>query len=194
LYLKPEKCEFEKGEIEFLRVIIGNGQVRMDPKKIAMISDWTIPKTKKDVQAFLGFCNFYRRFIKDFRKITKPMTLLTGNVEFHWGVPQQLAYEELKRGVAEEVVLWIPHDTGMFRVEADASGYAMGAVLSQMINRKWRLIAFMLKSFNEAEWNYKIYDKEMLAIMKALEEWQQFLIGAEEEFEVWMDHLNLIYF
>jgi hypothetical protein len=60
LYLKPEKCEFEKGKIEFLGVIVRNGQVRMDPKKVAVIRDWTIPKTKKDVQAFLGFCNFYR--------------------------------------------------------------------------------------------------------------------------------------
>jgi hypothetical protein len=88
LYLKPEKCKFEKGEIKFLGVIIGNGQVRMDPKKAVVIRDWMIPKTKKDVQAFLGFCNFYRCFIKDFRKITKPMTLLTGNEEFKWGVPQ----------------------------------------------------------------------------------------------------------
>jgi hypothetical protein len=175
-------------------VIVGNGQVRMDPKKVAVIRDWTIPKTKKDVQAFLGFCNFYRRFIKDFGKIAKPMTLLTGNAEFNWGVPQQLAYEALKTAVAEEAVLWIPHDTGMFRVEADASRYAMGAVLSQVIDGKWRLIVFMSKSFNEAERNYEIYDKEMLAIMKALEEWRQFLIGAEEEFEVWTDHLNLIYF
>jgi hypothetical protein len=79
LYLKPEKCEFEKDEIKFLRVIIRNGQVRMDPKKMAVIRDWSILKTKKDVQAFLGFCNFYRQFIKDFRKIAKPMTTLMGN-------------------------------------------------------------------------------------------------------------------
>jgi hypothetical protein len=121
------------------------------------------------------------------------MTLLTGNTEFSWGVPQQLAYEALKKAVAEEAVLWISHDTGMFRVEEDASGYAMGVVLSQMINGKWRPIVFMSKSFNEAERNYEIYDKEMLAIMKALEEWQQFLIGVEEEFEVWTDHLNLVF-
>jgi hypothetical protein len=70
----------------------------------------------------------------------------------------------------------------------------MGAVLSQMIDGKWRPITFMSKSFNEAERNYEIYDKEMLAMVKALEEWQQFLIRAEEEFEVWTDHLNLIYF
>jgi hypothetical protein len=175
-------------------VIIGNGQVRMDPKKVAVIRDWSIPKTKKDVQAFLGFCNFYRRFIKDFGKIAKLMTTLTGNVEFNWGTEQQLVYEALMGAVAEEVVLWVPHDTGMFRVEVDASGYAMGAVLSQEIEGKWRPIVFMSRAFNEAERNYKIYNKEMLARMKALEEWQQFLIGAEEEFEVWMDHLNLIYF
>jgi hypothetical protein len=99
------------------------------------------------------------------------MMLLTGNVEFSWGVPQQLAYEALKKAVAKEVVLWIPHDTGMFRVEADAFGYVMGVVLSQLINEKWRPIVFMSKAFNEVERNYEIYDKEMLAIMKALEEW-----------------------
>jgi hypothetical protein len=147
---------------------------------LSLIRDWTIPKTKKDVQAFWGFCNFYHCFIKDFGKIAKLMTLLTGNTKFNWGVPQQLVYEVLKRAVAEEAVLWIPHDTGMFRVEADASVYAMGVVLSQMIDGKWRPIAFMSKSFNKAERNFKIYDKEMLAIMKALEEWT--------------DHLNLIYF
>jgi hypothetical protein len=119
----------------------------------------------------LGFCNFYRHFIKDFGKIIKLMMLLTGNVEFSWGVPQQLAYEALKKAVAKEVVLQIPHDTGMFGAEADALGYAMGAVLSQLIDKKWRPIAFMSKVFNEAERNYEIYNKEMLAIMKALEEW-----------------------
>jgi hypothetical protein len=101
LYLKPEKCEFEKGEFEFLGVIIGNGQVRMNPTKVAVIRDWTIPKTKKDIQAFWGFCNFYHCFIKDFWKIAKPMTLLMGNVEFNWGVPQQLVYEALKKAVAK---------------------------------------------------------------------------------------------
>jgi hypothetical protein len=141
----------------------------MDPKKVVVVRNWLIPKMKKD--AFWGFCNFYCHFIKDFGKITKLMTLLTGNVEFSWGVPQQLVYEVLKKAVAKEVVLWIPHDTGMFRVEADALGYAMGAVLSQLINEKWRLIVFMSKVFNEVERNYEIYDKEMLAIMKALEDW-----------------------
>jgi hypothetical protein len=151
LYLKPEKCEFEKKEIKFLGVIIRNSQIRMDPKKVAVIMDWSIPKTKKDMQAFWGFCNFYCCFIKDFGKITKPMTLLMGNVEFDWGILQQSAYKALKEAVAEEVILYVPHDTGKFRVEADTSGYVMGAVLSQLIDEKWRPVAFMSKAFNEAE-------------------------------------------
>src|SRR5712692_6970329 len=134
LYLKAAKCEFEKDKVEFLGVIIGNGQVRMDPKKVAVIRDWPVPKKKKDVQAFLGFCNFYRRFIKDFGKITKPLTSLTGNEEFQWGIPQQLAYEGLKEAVVEETVLFIPQDGGKYKLEADASNYAMGAVLSQFVN------------------------------------------------------------
>src|SRR6266852_2350322 len=193
LYLRAAKCEFEKDKVEFLGVIIGNGQVRMDPKKVAVIMDWPIPKRKKDVQVFLRFCNFYCRFIKDFRKIAKPLTSLTGNKEFQWGIPQQLAYERLKEAVVVETVLFIPQDGRKFRLEADASNYVMGAVLSQYINGKWRPVAFMSKSFNEVEQNYEIYDKEMLAIMMALDKWRQYLLGLEE-FEVWTDHLNLIYF
>jgi hypothetical protein len=134
------------------------------------------------------------RYTLNISNATSPALRVTVASLQNGTVPQQLAYEALKTAVAEEAVLWILHDMGMFRVEADASGYAMGAVLSQMIDGKWRLIAFMSKSFNKAERNYEIYNKEMLAIMKALEEWRQFLIGAEEEFEVWTDHLNLIYF
>src|SRR5712692_4332331 len=119
---------------------------------------------------------------------------LTGNEEFQWGILQQLAYEGLKEAVAVETVLFITQARGKFKLEADASNYAMGAVLSQYINGKWRPVAFMSKSFNEAEQNYEIYNKEMLAIMMALDEWRQYLLGLEEEFEVWTDHLNLIYF
>jgi hypothetical protein len=143
----------------------------MDPKKVVVIRDWLIPKMKKDIQAFLGFCNFYCHFIKDFGKITKLMTLLMGNVEFNWGILQQLVYEALKEAVAKEVILYIPQDTGKFKV---------GAVLSQLIDKKWRPVAFMLKAFNKVERNYEIYNKEMLAIMKALGEWKHFLIGGRK--------------
>ena len=88
----------------------------------------------------------------------------------------------------EDVVLAIPLDNGKFWVEADSSNYANGAVLSQQVDGKWKPIAFRSRSLNEVECNYEIYDKEMMAIMDSLSEWRQYLMGAREPFEIWMDH------
>ena len=88
----------------------------------------------------------------------------------------------------------IPRDIGKFRVEADSSNYANGAVLSQQIEGKWYPVAFRSRSLNEVEQNYEIYDKEMMAIMDSLEEWRQYLLGALETVEIWTDHQNLQYF
>jgi len=83
---------------------------------------------------------------------------------------------------------------GQLRIEADASDYAIGAILSQKQDDKWHPIAYLSKSLTETQRNYEIYDKEMLAIMLALEEWRYYLIGAKDVFEVWTDHQNLQYF
>ncbi len=136
LFLKAEKCEFETLETEYLGVIISEGSIRMDPVKIAGIAEWPVPTKKVQLQSFLGFTNFYRRFIKGYSKVVKPMTQLTGNDPWKWGEAQQDAFEELKRLLAEEVVLAIPTENGKFRVEADASEGAIGAVLSQEQGRK----------------------------------------------------------
>ena len=194
LYLKPEKCEFEQTSIEYLGMIVEEGKVRMDPAKVAAIRDWPTPTKKRDLQSFIGFCNFYRRFIEDFSKIARPLHDLTKDVPWRWGEDQQMAFEALKEKISSEPVLAIPRDEGQFRVEADASDYATGAVLSQEQDGKWHPIAFLSKSLNEPERNYEIYDKEMLAIMTALEEWRQYLLGTTEPFEIWTDHQNLTYF
>jgi len=91
-------------------------------------------------------------------------------------------------------VLAIPIDDAPYCLETDASDYALGAVLSQKQDEKWHPIAFLSKSLNEAERNYEIYDKEMLAIMVALDEWRHHLLGAKLQFEIWTDHQNLTYF
>lgn len=79
LYLKPEKCEFEQPRIKYLNMIVEEGRVHMDPAKVAAITSWPEPKCKKDLQLFLGFCNFYRHFIKDFLHIAHPLHKLTGD-------------------------------------------------------------------------------------------------------------------
>ncbi|SJL13535.1 uncharacterized protein ARMOST_16979 [Armillaria ostoyae] len=194
LFLKAEKCEFEVLETEYLGVIISEGSIRMDPVKLAGIAEWPIPTKKKELQSFLGFANFYRRFIKGYSDIVCPMTCLTGKEVWTWGTAQQIAFQRLKNQFAIDVILRIPTEKGQFRVEADASEGAIGAVLSQEQDGKWRPVAFLSKALTITERNYEIYDKELLAIMLALDKWRHYLMGATVDFEIWTDHQNLQYF
>ena len=167
----------------------------MDPAKVAAIRDWITPTKKKDIQAFIGFCNFYRRFIQDFSKIARPLHDLTKkDAPWRWDSAQQQAFDALKDKITSAPVLAMPRDDGQYRVEADASDYAVGAVLSQLQDGAWHPVAYLSKTLNAAERNYEIYDKEMLAIMTALEEWRHYLLGTKEPFDIWTDHQNLTYF
>ena len=113
---------------------------------------------------------------------------------FNWGSDQQEAFEILKQKLCSEPILFLPIDDGPFRIETDCSQYAMGGILSQYIEGKWRPIAYRSQSLSEAERNYEIHDRELLSIMEALKDWRQYLLGAQHRVEVWMDHLNLTYF
>ncbi len=103
----------------------------MDPVKITGIAEWPVPTKKQQLQSFLGFTNFYQCFIKGYSKVIKPMTQLTGNDPWKWGTAQQNTFEELKRLLAQEVVLTVPTEEGKFRVEVDASEGVIGTVLLQ---------------------------------------------------------------
>jgi hypothetical protein len=173
-YLQLDKCEFEQTRIEYLGLIISRGQAEMDPVKVAGVADWTKPQNKKEVQSFLGFTNFYQRFIQDFSHHAQPLFDLTGkNAPWMWGEAQQTAFNELKHAVTSKLVLMFAHDARPFRIEADRSDFATGTVLSQQsaVDEKWHPVAFLSKSLNAVEQNYEIHDKEMLAIIHALEEW-----------------------
>src|SRR6266567_6082376 len=197
LYLRPDKCEFERTTIEYLGVIILHNSVAMDPIKVASVAEWPEPTNKKEVQSFLGFTNFYRCFIHDFSQHARPLFDLTKKDEkWHWGADEQLAFDGLKRSVTSAPVLISPDPTKPFRIEADSSDFATGAVLSQVspADEKWHPVAFFSKSLSPVERNYVIHDKEMLAIIRSLQEWRHFIEGAEHPFEVWTDHKNLEYF
>ena len=194
LFLKPEKCQFEATEIEFLGVVISHGQLKMDPKKIAALEDWPTPRNKKDVQQFLGFVNFYRRFVKDFAKIARPLNHLCGSTPWNWSTTEDEAFESLRHSVIHGPILAIPLDDAPFRLEADSSGYATGAVLSQLQNNSWRPVAFSSKALSDVERNYDIHDRELLSIMRALTDWRKYLHGSTSPFEIHSDHKNLQYF
>ena len=194
LYLKPEKCKFHMTKVEFLGLVVSENCVEMDPIKVEGVSKWPVPKKKKDVQSFLEFTNFYRRFIKDYAKIARPLHNLTGKKEWEWGREQEEAFRDIKRKICSAPILTMPKDDGKFRIECDASDFAIGSILSQQqLDRKWKPIAFLSHALNPTERNYEIYDREMLAIIEALKDWRSFLEGLPEPFEIITDHSNLMF-
>jgi len=197
LFLRLEKCEFHQKWIEYLGLVISENKVEMDPVKVARVRDWPTPENWTDVQAFIGFVNFYRRFIRDFSTIARPLfDLIRSDKAWNWDTKEQDAFERLKAAVTTTLVLVSPQDSEPFCIKADSSDFASGAVLSQQLpgEEKWHPVAFYSKSLSPVEWNYEIHDKEMLAIIRALEEWRHFLEGARHPIEIWMDHKNLEYF
>ncbi|KAL5512852.1 hypothetical protein ACEPAH_3250 [Sanghuangporus vaninii] len=166
----------------------------MDPKKTIAVQEWPIPKNVHEVQQFLGLGNWLRHFVEGYSSVVKPLTSLTGKAEWRWGEEQQKAFEELKKRLTNPPILVIPNNEDPFHVEADASDFATGGVLLQKQEGRWKVVAYRSSTFLDAEQNYEIYDKEMLAIVQALKEWCQYLQGANQPFEVWTDHANLTYF
>ena len=171
LYVKPEKCVWKVRKIGFLGVIIGPNGIEMEKEKIDEVLSWPEPKNVKDVRKFLGLANYYRRFIKDFAQIARPMNMLMRkDVKWQWGGEQQKAFDKLKEIFTTRPVLAAPDLDKEFRVEADASNYATGGVLSMKCSDElWRPVAFISKSLSDTERNYKIHDKEMLAVVRCLE-------------------------
>ncbi|KAG5719705.1 hypothetical protein E4T56_gene18485 [Termitomyces sp. T112] len=188
LYLKPEKCKFEQTWIKYLGLIISHGTAEMDPVKVAGVADWQEPQNKKEVQAFLGFVNFYWRIIQDFlHHACLLFDLMEKDVTWSWGPLEQAAFNTLKHAMTSRSVLLFPDDHSPFWVEANSSDFATVAVLSQQFPKdgKWHPVAFYSKSLNVVEWNYKIHDKEMLAIIQLFKKWQHFLEGVQHKFEAW---------
>src|SRR3954470_20539886 len=171
LFLKAEKCISEALEVEYLGLLVSERQLCMGPIKFKGVVDWLKPKNKKDIQSFLGFTNFYQQFIKGYSKMARSLTKLTGKEEWSWGLEQEQAFEGLKKAMSMAPVLAMPKGEEPFMIECDASEGALGAILTQKQDDKWRPVAFLSKALNPTERNYKIHDKELLAIITTFDEW-----------------------
>ena len=150
--------------------MIGPKGIEMQKEKVKGVLNWPALRNVKEVQKFLGFANYYRRFIKDFARIAAPLHVLVRKEQkWKWEKKQEEAFGKLKAVFTTELVLVIPDIDKEMRVEADASDYAMGGVLSTKCkDGKWRPMAFISKSLNATKRNYKIHDKEMLAVIRCL--------------------------
>ena len=172
LCFKRSKCDFNMEEIPILGVVVGKGHIQMEQEKIKAVKEWKMPTKVKDMESFLGFANFYQHFIQNFSHTAKPLNELKGKKEWKWKEEHQKAFEELKEKITSQLVLALSRREGKFRVETDASEHAIGGVLSQEQEGKWKPIAFLSRTMQPAEQNYEIYDKELLAIVKALAKWR----------------------
>jgi hypothetical protein len=201
LFLKPEKCLFEKRSMEFLGVVLGNGTIQMDPTKLKGVADWPTPRTVKDVRGFLGFTGFYRYFVPHYSQIARPLIDLTRKATtFHWDKEQVKAFEHLKTLMCSRPILRQPDYTKQFFLATDASAYGVGAVLLQEgeINPRTKKptqhpIAYYSATFIQTERNYDIYERELLAVIKALQHWRPHLAATEIPVIVLTDHANLTF-
>ncbi|KAI7943923.1 hypothetical protein MJO28_011451 [Puccinia striiformis f. sp. tritici] len=196
LWLKPEKCEFSRAEVEYLGLLISKNKVRMDPGKVTAVTEWPAPKNIRELQRFIGFANFYRRFIDHFSGIARPLHDLTkSNTEFRWDQRCQAAFNSLKTAFTSAPVLKIANPYEAFILECDCSDFALGAILSQISSDDGDLhpVAFLSRSLVQAERNYQIFDKELLAIVAAFKEWRHYLEGNPHRLNaiVYTDHRNL---
>jgi hypothetical protein len=197
LHAKPEKCKFHTSSVEYLGVIITPEGVRMDPKKVQAIIQWPAPRKVKELQSFLGFANFYRRFIDNYSGITKPLNnLLRGNAPWKWTEQCEDVFQLLKKAFTSAPILRLFDPTLPIILECDASDFAIAAIISQFDigSKDLRPVAFYTRSMVDAELNYDIYDKELLAIVEAFKQWRAYLEGASYPVQVYSDHNNLQYF
>ena len=196
LQVKLEKCQFHVQKVEFLGYIISPEGIFMDPAKAELITSWASPKSVHDILVFLGFANFYRRFIKNFSKVVSPITrLLKKDVPFNWDPAAQSAFEDLKKAFSSDPVLVHYDPQKPCFLDPDASKWALGMVISQPDSHGvLHPVAFYSRSLTAPERNYHIHDTELLAVIEGLEHWRHFFAFSDFPAVILTDHKNLEYF
>ena len=204
LKLKPTKCFFFKDEIEYLGHVVSGKGICTNPKKIEAVTKWPTPKTVYDVRSFLGFVGYYRRFIKNFSKITKPIREVITGLEnqskraakktyIEWTDLANAAFDNLKTMCVSTPILAYPDYQLPFTLHTDSSTDGLGAVLYQKQNGKQRVIAYASRSVSKAESNYPAHKLEFLALKWAVcEKFHEYLYGTKP-LEVFTDNNPLTY-
>ena len=191
--LKPSKCHLCQQKAVFLGHVVSSEGIAMDPSKTEVIAKWPTPQNKKDVQWFLGLANYYRRFIRNFATIAKPLQRLTEkNAPFSWTISCQKAFDELRTCLVSSPVLSYPDYSKCFFLDTDASDTGIGAVLSQVRDDGSEcVIAYASRSLSRQEQRYCVTRKELLAVVDFMHHFRPYLLG--REFTLRTDHGSLIW-
>ncbi|CAI7852902.1 unnamed protein product [Closterium sp. NIES-53] len=192
LITKGTKCEFLKPELEFLGHVVSGDGIKIDPRKVDAIPKWNPPTNIPELQSFLGFVNYVRRFVPNMAGVTKPLTdLLHKDTHFQWGGREQSAFDTLKSILSSPPVLRLADPSRPFEIITDASDFAVGAVLLQDFGKGLQPIVYESRKMQPPERNYPVHDKEMLAIVHAFRVWRCYLTGADVTIRT--DHKSLQY-
>jgi hypothetical protein len=191
-YANPDKCEFFQAQVNFLGHVISAGGVAVQQHKVAAVTNWPTPESVSDVRKFLGLTGYYRRFVAGFSSIAGPLSDLTcKDTPFVWGEKEQAAFAQLKAALASAPVLITADNSKPYVLHTDASGYAVGASLSQMTDRGLQPVAYLSKKMNVAQRNYPVHEWELLAVMEALKAWRCYLYGSTTAIDIYTDHHSL---
>jgi hypothetical protein len=186
LYANLKKCTFCTDKLVFLGFVVSAKGIEVDEEKVKAIQEWPTPSSVSNVRSFHGLASFYRRFVKDFSTVAAPLTeVIKKNVAFNWGEEQEKAFQLLKHKLTHAPLLALPDFSKTFEIECDASGVGIGAVLMQ----DGRPLAYFSEKLSGAALNYPTYDKELYALVRALEAWQHYLWP--KEFVIRTDHESL---
>ena len=179
LYCKPAKCTFGTSFVRYLGHILTGTTIAPDPGKLSAVRDWPLPKSVADVRRFLGFSNYFRRFIKSYSSISRPLEEITGkHSRFQWSPEREKAFHSLKTCLLSAPVLQIADTSKPLRVTTDASDFAVGGVLEQeTYPGQWNPVAFTSRSLKASERNYIAQERETLAVVHALQTWKLYLYG-----------------
>jgi len=190
LKINPKKCVLFAKHVKYLGHIVSSEGIMTDPEKIAAVREWPIPHTKKQLRSFLGFSSYYRKFIKGFSSLAKPLYALTENKsKFIWKEECQNAFDQLKCVLSSSPVLSFPKEEEEFILDTDASNIGIGAVLSQRQEGKEKVIAYYSRVLNKPEKNYCVTRRELLAIVDSLKFFRHYLLG--RKFLIRTDHVSL---
>ncbi|GFW79593.1 retrovirus-related Pol polyprotein from transposon 412 [Trichonephila clavipes] len=190
LKLNPSKCKFFQKEVNYLGHIISAEGVRTDPEKVFAVKNWKRPENLRELRSFLGLCTYYRKFVKGFSNIARPLHKLTESKQkFQWTKECEDSFLQLKEALTSSPILIYPQPDKPFILDTDASNESVGAVLSQEIDGQERVVAYWSKCLSKPERNYCVTRKELLAIVKAIEHFHHYLYG--QKFLLRTDHASL---